>query len=271
MRKYTIAFGLIAGLAACGGDSRIAAPPPPPPPTALLREINIPLLPSPFYKFDYDANGRITTVEFASGFRVYTAVYDGSRLVELRNDAVGNKDRVQYIYDDAGRVSNVNYIDADGVTFTRISLGYDGAQLVLLKRERILNDAFVLDKIFSMIYDANGNLLELGEHFPAVPGFQTEATFVDLFENYDDKINVDAFSLIHDEFFDNLVLLPGVVLQKGNPTRVLHLGTGDNYSIDYTYTYDAANRPLTKIGDLTYTNAPKAGQKLQLRSDFSYF
>jgi hypothetical protein len=44
-------------------------------------------------------------------------------------------------------------------------------------------------------------------------------TTVDLFEQYDNKVNVDGFSLIHDDFFDHLVLLPGVQLQKGNPGR----------------------------------------------------
>lgn len=269
MRLSTTVFALIAALAGCGGDSRITAPPPPS--TVLLKEINIPLLPSPFYRFEYDANGRITTASFASGFRVYTAVYDGGRLAELRNDAVGNQDRVQYVYDDAGRVSNVNYVDASGATFTRISLTYDGGHLALLERERDLNGVFVLNKIISLLYYPDGNLMQLGEHFPEIPGLQTEVTLIDLFESYDDKINVDAFSLLHDEFFDNLVLLPDVQVQKGNPARVVHLGDGDNYTIDYTYTYDAANKPLAKIGDLTYTNAPRAGQKLQLRSDFSYF
>jgi len=33
------------------------------------------------------------------------------------------------------------------------------------------------------------------------------------------NINVDGFSLIHDEFNDHLILLPDVQLQKGNPAR----------------------------------------------------
>jgi hypothetical protein len=269
---YGFAFFLITGLAACGSDSGITTPPPPPPtPPVLLKEINVLRLPAPYYHFNYDGAGVVTSASFASEFRVYTMVYDAGRLSEMRNDAVGNQDRVQYFYDDAGRVSSVNYVDANGVVFTRVSLTYDGPRLIGIQRERLFNGEFMINKIVTLSYYPDGNLLELGEHFPAIEGLQTETTTVDIFERYDNGINVDDFDLIHDEFFDNWILLQGVHLQNGNPARVLHLGDGDNFTVDYTYSYDKRNRPLVKDGELLFTTGPDAGQRFQTQSAYSYY
>ncbi|MGH7604068.1 MAG: hypothetical protein ACRENK_08740 [Gemmatimonadaceae bacterium] len=266
----TLAFFLTAGLAACGGDSGITTPPPPQA-SVLLKEISVANLPAPFYHFDYDGAGVVTSASFAAGFRVYTMVYDGGRLSEMRNDAVGNLDRIQYFYDDAGRVSSVNYVDGTGVVFAHVSLTYDGSRLTRLERERLFNGAFIVDKTMTLTYYPDGNLLEVAEHFPAIEGLQTESATTDLFERYDNGINVDDFGLIHDEFFDNWILLPGVRLQKGNPAKTTHLGDGDNFTVDYTYTYDDRNRPLVKSGDLLFTTGPDAGQHFQTQSAFSYY
>jgi hypothetical protein len=197
--------------------------------------------------------------------------YDGGRLTEMSNDAVGNTDKLEYFYDNAGRINRVTYVRPDGVVYVRISLTYDGQKLVGLQRERIFNSQFVVNKTISLSYSADGNLLELAEHFPAVAGIQPETNTVDHFEQYDDKINVDDFSLIHDEFFDHLVLLPGVRLQKGNPARVTRTGDGDNFVVDYTYAYDDANRPLTRSGELTFTTGTDTGRTFQVLSVFSYY
>ena len=94
---------------------------------------------------------------------------------------------------------------------------------------------------------------------------------MDLFELYDDKINVDGFGLLHTEFFDHLILLPGAPLQKGNPARVTHTGDGDNYRVDYSYSYDETNRPLNKSGAATFTTGPLAGRTFATLSVFSYY
>jgi hypothetical protein len=129
----------------------------------------------------------------------------------------------------------------------------------------------MINKIVTLSYYPDGNLLELGEHFPAIEGLQTETTTVDIFERYDNGINVDDFDLIHDEFFDNWILLQGVHLQNGNPARVLHFGDGDNFTVDYTYSYDERNRPLVKDGELLFTTGPDAGQRFQTQSAYSYY
>jgi hypothetical protein len=73
-----------------------------PPRAVLLRDVVIPNLPSPYYHFEYDSTGRVTTASFASGFTMYQVIYQGDRITELRNNTLGNQDRLEYTYDGAG-------------------------------------------------------------------------------------------------------------------------------------------------------------------------
>jgi len=257
-------------LASCSSDRSVTAPPPPAAPI-LLKDVVLDRLPSPYYHFDYDANNRPSAVSFASELNSYTLVYDGDRLSEMRSNSLFNHDRLVYAYDAAGRVESVKYTDENGIVFTVLFFRYSGQQLTELERDRRVTGGFIIDKTMSFTYYPDGNLLELTEHRPAIDGLQTEGTTVDHFEGYDTKINVDAFGLIHDDFFDHLVLLPPVQLQKGNPARVTHTGDGDNFTIDYTYTYDGRNRPLLRSGDLAFLTGPDTGQHFHLSDTFSYY
>jgi hypothetical protein len=268
--KYLSLLILAAAVSACDGDLRVSAPPPPPP-TVLLKDIVIPNLPSPYYHFEYDAGGRVSAASFASGFTMYDVSYDGDRISELHNNTAGNRDRLLYLYDGDGRVTSVRYVDVNGVVSTVLFLSYDGGRLTAIERDRRVAGGFLIDKTMSFTYHADGNLFELKEHRPAIDGFQPETTTMDRFEQYDDGINVDGFSLIHNDFFDHLVLLPAVQLQKGNPRRETFSGDGDNYTVDYTYTYDAGNRPLTKSGDFTFLTGQDAGKHFPTLSIFSYY
>ena len=260
-----------AVLAACS-DAVLAPPPPPPPPAAvLLKDIEIARLPSPYYHFEYDSAGRIAVVSFASGLTHYNVTYDGGRIAELQNNILVNHDRLLYTYDTAGRVAVVSEVDDTGAAFKHVVLSYNGDQLIGLERDRRVAGGFIIDKTMSMTYDVDGNLKDLTEHYPAIAGLQDEATSVEHFEQYDSGINVDGFGLIHNDFFDHLVLLPGVQLQQGNPRRESRTGDGLNYVVDYTYTYDTQNRPLSKIGALTITNGPDAGRQIQTSSVFTYY
>ena len=44
-----------------------------------------------------------------------------------------------------------------------------------------------------------------------------------------------------------------------------------NFSVSFTYTYDDQNKPVTKTGDLVFTNGPDAGRHFQTGSLFSYY
>src|SRR5436190_12149348 len=264
---------LLAGCSDVMVSSEPPSPPPPPPPPAavLLEDIVIATLPAPYYHFEYDPGGRIAVVSFASGLTNYNVTYGGGRIAELQNNILVNHDRLLYGYDDSGRVAVVREVDDTGATFMHVVLSYDGHQLIGLERDHRVAGGFIIDKTMSMTYDANGNLRDLTEHRPAIAGLQDEETSVVHFEQYDSGINVDGFGLIHDDFFDHLVLLPGVQLQKTNPGRETRTGDGLNYVVDYTYVYDAQNRPLSKTGALTITNGSDAGRQIQTSSVFTYY
>jgi YD repeat-containing protein len=263
---------LLAALSACTGDDPTPATSPvPPAPAVLLRDIVIPTLPSPYYHFEYDPSGHVVAASFASDLLRYAVLYDGARITEMRTIVLTTGTTLKYFYDDAGRVSSVRYVDPNGVVTTALFLSYDGQKLTSIERDRRVEGGFIIDKTTTLSYYADGNLRELTVHRPAIAGEQDETTTVDRFEQYDDKINVDGFSLIHDEFFDQLFLLPDVRLQKGNPARQTHTGDGVNFTVDYTYTYDDRNRPLTKSGIATLLNGSDAGRTFPTSSVFSYY
>ncbi|MFL5603874.1 MAG: hypothetical protein ACJ77R_10805 [Gemmatimonadaceae bacterium] len=269
VRNLLIMSIAVAVLFSCGGDMRISAPPPPE--AILLKDVVVPNLPSPYYHFEYDVEGKVSSVSFASGLTTYDVSYAAGRISELKNNTIANHDRLVYVYDDAGRVTAIRETDENGVVFTALFFTYTGDKLSALERDRRVTGGFIIDKTMSFSYSPDGNLFELIEHRPTIEGFQPETTVKDRFEQYDTGINVDAFGLIHDDFFDHLVLLPTVQLQKSNPRRVTRTGDADNYTVDYTYTYDAQNRPLTTRGDLTFTTGSSAGQHFEVGSLFSYY
>lgn len=244
-----------------------------PPATAvLLRDIVTPHLPSPFYHFEYDADGVVSDISFASGFTDYRVINENGRISELDNHTpLATQDRLTYQYDDAGRVSQISYVHPDNEVFVRVSLTYDGDKLTGLQRERLTGGSFVVNKIVSFSYYPDGNLEQLVEHFPAVEGLQTEATLTQQFEGYDDKINVDGFALLHDEFFDHLVFLPGVQLQKGNAARTTQTGDGLNFREDRVYQYDEQDRPTSVSGDFVELNGENAGRHTATGSVYTYY
>jgi hypothetical protein len=273
VRNLVIGMIAVASQLSCSDYKSVTAPPPPPPPptAVLLKDIVIPNLPSPYYHFEYDGEGRVSSASFASGLTTYAITYSGNRITEMLNNTIVNHDRLVYVYDDAGRVTTIKETDPSGVVFTTLFLSYTGDKLTGLERDRRVTGGFIIDKTMSFSYSPDGNLLELTDHRPAIEGFQPETTVKDRFEQYDNGINVDSFSLIHDDFFEHLVLLPEVQLQKSNPRRVTRTGDSDNFTLDYTYTYDPRNRPLASSGDLGFTTGPHAGEHFPVGSVFSYY
>ena len=271
-RRLALLVTSLAIATACGGDHSVTDPGVNPPPAQVrLKEIAIDRLPSPFYHFDYDATGRVAGASYASGLTNYTVSYLGDRIREMKNVAVGDGDRIVYAYDSDGRVAGVRYVNVRGETFTIVVYTYEGGKLTGVERSKAVVGGFIIDKTISLTYWPDGNLKTLAEHRPKIDGFQDETNGVVTFDQYDSGINVDGFGLIHDDFFDHFVLLPGVVLQKTNPRRETRTGDGLTYVVDYTYAYDGAGRPVTKTGDLVITGGGQVGTRVQTRSAFTYY
>lgn len=269
--RYLLLFIATITLFGCKKEKSVIDAPLPQRQTVLIKDVVIDHLPSPFYHFEYNAAGKATFVSYASDFFRYDVLYDGDRISEMRNNILVNKDRLQYFYDNEDRVNTLKYADSTGLVYTIINLTYDGPKLIKLERERKTVTGFIVDKTITMTYYADGNLQNRTVHYPEMVG-QPQTTFTDRYEQYDNKINAQGFSLLHDdEFFDHFVFLPRVQLQKNNPGKETRTGDGDNYKIDYTYTYDNRGAPLTRSGDFVYTSGPDAGKRFLLSSTYTYY
>lgn len=262
------------------------APQPPPAPTVLLKDVVAHSLPSPFYHFEYNEKGEVTYVSYASDLRKYDIKYESGRIVEMRNNITVilvnpnndtmvtsiNRDKLQYVYNNEGVVTAIDITDSTGRAYGKLHFTYDGQKLIKFERERRSGSGFIVDRTLTMSYYGDDNLREIVYHYPATPfNGQIENKAVVRFEHYDDKINTDDFDLLHPEFFDHLVLLPGVKLQKNNPRKETRNGDGDDYTVDYTYSYNGHETPLTKSGEFIYTSGVNAGRILHIRTDFTYY
>ena len=272
--KHFLILIVAAVLLCCKKESQTIVPQPPVTnePKVLLKDITIPLLPSPYYYFEYDAADKVSFASFASGFWMYDIIYTSTRISEMKTNIMVNKDKLQYLYNDNGKVSTIRYADSTGIVYKRIYFTYDGDKLIKLKRERKSGSRFITEKTMAFKYYADDNLMEIEELRPSIPiPGQSNANYVDRFEQYDNKINVESFSLIHNEFFDHLVLLPGVQLQKNNPLKLIHTGDDVNYQIQYTYCYNDRNVPLTKDGAGLWLSGPNTGKPFPSNYVFTYY
>jgi hypothetical protein len=247
-------------------------PIPPPPPTVpvLLKEIVVPNIPSPHYHFEYDTSGKYSFASFASGDRMYNIFYNGDKISEMRNNIFINHDTLRYVYE-ANKVRTVNYIDENNFLYKRCNLFYTADKLQKIEWERNRFIGFVVDRTMTLTYLPDGNLEEMIDHIPAIAGLQNESTLVTRFGQYDTRINKEDFILFQEGGNPHMLLFPEIQLQKNNPRKVTRTGTGLHYTIDYTYTYNDKNVPLTKNGLVTITNGSAAGQQFQTNSFYSYY
>jgi hypothetical protein len=270
VRSRSLVLAAMVVLSACRSE-RITDPVIPSLPVVPLKDIVIPGLPEPYYHFAYDSLGRVSQVSFAAQFLDYEAKYVDDRLDDLQNNAFGNTDHSLYTYDDYGRVSAVTFLNAAGAVKGHYYLTYDGSRLVKLERDRLAGTVLAINKVLRFTYHPDSNLKQMVDHRPLVPGFQDSSTVTHLFEEYDTNVNVDAFSLLHGDFFDHLVLLPNVLLQRNNPLKETVTSSTQVKLTTYVITVDADKRPLTKIGDFTIVSGPNAGQKFTSQTFFSYY
>jgi hypothetical protein len=251
-----------------------ANPPPPPEPVkkVLLKDITIPHLPSPYYHFEYNTDSSVKKVDFASGFSIYDVLYTGDKISEMRNNILVNHDTLRYFYDSTGKPELITFINSANVVYRLVNFFYSGNQVREIAWDQKVDDGYVVDRVLTFTYYPDGNVKTISERRP---GFDGSPAISDstLFEQYDDKMNVDDFSLLHDAFHDNLFLLQGFRLQKNNPGKETFLGGPGliSYTVDYTYTYNSDNTPSSKTGDLLYTAGPDSGKRFQTLSEFSYY
>jgi len=277
--RYNEAFRIVVFtllLFSCKKDDTNNPTPPPPSDAVkkvLLKDITIPHLPSPFYHFEYNSDSMVTRVDFASGFNIYDIVYNGNRIAEMQNNIIVSHDTLRYLYDNAGKLSMINFINQENITYRHVSFLYNGDQVKEIYWDhKVDNVGSLIDRTVTFTYYPDGNVKLITDHRPAHDG-SPESTTTDLFESYDNKINVDDFSLIHDTYHDHLFLFQGFRLQRNNPGKeTFSAGAGFTaYTANYTYIYKSDNTPSSKTGDLLFTDGSQAGQRFQTNSFYTYY
>lgn len=273
MKKLVnILLGLCLLFGACSKKDSGTVTPPPATEQRLLKTIVYQSLPSPYYHFEYDLNRQVSKASFASGAFTYSLHYQGSKLHEMKTVLAPTKIGVAYQHDNSGRISFVKISNEDGSqVFKRGFLTYDNQnRLTEIEWELNTSSGFALQRTLSFNYYADGNLSEKKDHRHFIDGRQQEAIYIDRFEAYDDKVNGDGFSLLH-ETSEYLVLFPGVKLQHNNPGKLVRTGDGTNYEITYSYSYNSGKQPMQRTGNMLITNGPQAGQQFHLIADYSYY
>jgi len=273
MRQIVVLL-LILATVACGKDDWPIKHPPASQPhdrhTVLLKDLQWTNLPSPYYHFDYDDSGYITHASFSSGLRIYDLEYANQRIKQLRSNTLANKDRLVYLYQ-GDQVAMISYINPENVTYRRCYLTYNSnGQLVQVEWERKNgNTGYVLQRTVTFSY-VMGNISQRHDYKPRIEGMQDELLIIDRFEDYDEGTNTDGFLLLQSEG-EHMVLLPGVRLQHGNPRKVIRTGTGLNYVINYSYSYNASKLVTQKHGELEFTSGPDDGTRFNFNVGYSYY
>ena len=247
--------------------------PPEPVKKILLKDITIPHLPSPYYHFEYNSDSTVTKVDFASGFSIYDVVYSGNKIGEMRNNIFVNHDTLRYLYDNSDKVFMIKFINQANVLYRHVNIAYNGDQVKEIDWDHKEGDVgFLIDRTVTFTYLPDGNVKTITDHRPAQNG-SPEYSATTQFEQYDDKINVEDFSLIHDTYHDHLFLLQGFRLQRNNPGKeTFSAGPGlTAYTVNYTYTYNSDNSPSSKTGDLLFTAGSQSGQRFQTNTFYTYY
>ena len=232
-------------------------------------------LPSPYYHFDYSNTGYISNIVFASGLSFYDLTYSNGKIATMlmNKDLPANtkKDKLVYNYEN-GDLQGVSVFDKNGLLYRKCLLSFSPARQLLQLDWYVTidNTSFLKEQSVRFSYYPGGNLKTIDYQVFAV-GPQVAATYQDLFEDYDAKLNADGFTLLHLEpFFLDLMWLPSVHLQMNNPRRMIHTAGEQSYTIDYSYTYDDENRPVKKSGDFHYTAGENAGKHVSTQTIFTY-
>ena len=278
MRSRRILWTILVSLAMVGckkeHENRGPYSDPPPPiqkKKVLLKDIVMPHLPSPYYHFEYGSDSLVTKVDFASGYTIYDVLYSGERVSEMRNNIIVNHDTLRYFYDNGGNVASVEFIDQDNVLYRHVTFTYSGHTVQKIEWDHRDGNGFVIDRTLDFSYHPDGNLKEMHEHRPSVQGVP-ETDYSIHYDQYDDKVNVDDYTLIHDGIHDHFLVLPNLNLQKNNPKKEWSTGNViSTYAVDYTYSYNTDNTPSVKTGDFVWTSGNQAGQRTPIYTYYSYY
>jgi hypothetical protein len=269
--KHILLVSIVLAALSCRKGNEPKPIPPPAPGVIRLKDVNIAHLPNPYYHFVYDNAGLITAASYSDSMAFYDVFYNANKKISrMQNKSFGNRDVLNYQYDN-GDVSVITITNEAGVIYAHGFFDYNYThQLINVEWEVKAEGGFLIERTLDLSYTADGNVKDIVTHIHAMDG-QPAVTFTTTYSNYDDKKNVDGFSLLHPDQFHHLYLLPGVKLQLNNHRREVRTGDVSNYTVDYTYTYDSKGRPTIQNGDFQWTSGSDAGKHTPLHTGYSYY
>jgi len=246
--------------------------PNPPAKHVLLKDIITPHLPSPYYHFEYNTDSLPSKVDFASGFTIYNILYAGNKISEVRDGFIVNQVTLRYSYEPAGKLNLIDFINQSNFIYRRVQFIFDGNMIKEIDwATKAADSLFIIDRTVTFTFYPDSNVKSLVDHRSAFNG-SPEETLTTLFEQYDSNVNVDDFSLLHDQYHDHLFLLQGFRLQKNNPGKeTFTVNDSTLYTNDFTYVYNADNTPLNKKGDFLYISGSDAGKRFETNSYYTYY
>ncbi|MDF2187827.1 hypothetical protein [Paraflavitalea sp. CAU 1676] len=252
------------------------SPTPPPAsdiPAVKLRAMNISSLPSPYYQFSYNDSGYITQLNHASGLAFYDITYANRKIHKIfaNKDVQAdiNKDVLEYEYSQ-GLPVTIRVLDKQNKLYRICRLQYGSEnRLQKLTWEVDPGTGMATEQTLTPSYYEDGNLKEIVYRQFAVPP-SVEYEYVEHFEEYDNKENPDGFALLHTTLH-HPVLLPAIRLQRNNAARVYRTSTNSlTFDARYSFTYDAQNRPLSRIGPVSWRAADGTTGQYQSTTTFTY-
>jgi len=227
--------------------------------TVQLKEIVSQDEPSPHFAFTYDDSSYVSTASFAGNFVTYHYFYKNQRI-----DSVSTllQDGTYLLYRYEGQqVTRVEQYGHTGLAQI-ISISYDRRNRVTSMEWKPVTSGD--GKTVTFDYYGDGNLHAMKSFYPA-----SGLTALVTYEAYDDKKNVDGFAVFKD-FFDHLILLPGVKFQYNNATKVSMLRGANKLDVQHEYTYNN-DLPVQQKTTMHITDGTGKSQTLTGLTTYSYY
>ena len=169
-----------------------------------------------------------------------------------------------------GRITSSRDMTPDGRLLWNYSFDYStGNQLKEVRWYRFNNagtDSFLLRKVI-LEFRTDGNLAWFEDYRNTTGTLEWEQKIE--YTNYDTGRNVDDFSVLK-EFFDNLLYLPGVRLQKNNARNELITSRQNTYEITNTWHYQEG-RPIQKMAKVVQVRGNDVGDLGDYSTNYSYY
>ncbi len=225
-----------------------------------LKEIVVLNSPTPYFHFGYNNASYIANLSYSSGRHVYNYFYEKGRIDSVSSSSA---DASYLLYQYNGQqVKSVQQYDATGLKKT-VLITYDNLNRVIKMEWRAISSA-VVEKLVEFQYYDNGNLSQMKKIYPG-----SRVTSTTLYQAYDTKRNVDAFSIFQD-FAEQVILLPAVRFQYNNPTKMEVTSGANERIIEHTYLYNDS-LPVERNSVTRVTAGPSAGQIFTGKTVFSYY